>query len=343
VSIAGISFRTLPYEQCVDVVSAFRNSQREAQRDLAYFEWRYAGRPNGRAAHVTMGFDETGTAVAAASLIPHEFSVAGVVCLAGMVGDVSVAASMRGRGVAAALLAELLGAALARGLAACFVLPNQELTGSLTRAGFQTVGEIRRAIRLLSVQQRLRTRFGMLGGLAGSLLDVALNASDALSGDATHGKYTVAMPQDFDSSYDSLWDRLPKANTGLALRNRSYLQWRFRNKPGAPYRIFELRRGAELAGYVIHHTEERVALVDDFLAEDAAAAQALGKAFAAAARGAAWGDAIQVRYVEQPDLPSPWRGGRYVMRADVQRVMWATAPGLPAPRHWFVTPADKDV
>jgi len=341
--VSEVTFRTLPFSECADIVAAFRNTQRETQRDAAYFDWRYVRRPSGLPAHVTLGFDAAGQAVAAASLIPHDFSVAGRLVKAGMIGDVSVAESMRGRGLAAQLIARLRDDAFARGLDACFVLPNKELTGALSRNGFQAVGSIRRAIRLLSLRGRLRRKLGAVGGLAGALLDVALRTVADVQDGALPPGFSTATPAAFDARYDALWKTCAsRADVALARRDATWLTWRFTSKPGGHYRLFELDRNGELAGYVVHHPEDDLVYVDDFLAVDAAAADAVGRAFAVAARAQAWGDAIQVRYVAQDAIPLPF-AGRYLLRADSQAVMWVARDGVPQARHWYVTPADKDV
>jgi GNAT superfamily N-acetyltransferase len=340
--VSEVTFRTLPFAQCADTVAAFRNSQREAQRDAAYFDWRYVARPSGLPAHVTLGFDAAGQAVAAASLIPHDFLVANTAVKAGMIGDVSVAASMRGRGLAAQLITRLRDDAFARGLDACFVLPNKELTGALTRSGFAHAGSILRAIRLLGIRGRLQRKLGAVGGLAGALFDGVLRTVANLKDGTLPAGFATATPAGFDARYDALWARVNKADLGIARRDAAWLRWRFTSKPGGRYRIFEISRGAELAGYVVHHREEDLVYVDDFLVADAEAAHRLGRAFAVAARHGRWGDAIQVRYVEQPAIPMPF-AGRYLRRADSQAVMWVARPGIPQARHWYVTPADKDV
>lgn len=340
--MSDVTFRTLPFAECADIVAAFRNTQRETQRDAAYFDWRYVNRPSGLPAYITLGFDGGGQVVAAASLIPHHFSIANSTVKAGMVGDVSVSSSMRGRGLAAQLIARLRDDAFGRGLDACFVLPNKELTGALTKNGFQTVGAIRRAIRLLSLRGRLRRRLGGVGGFAGALLDGVLRTVANLKDGALPAGWSTATPSTFDARYDALWARVPRGEVGLALRDSTWLGWRFTSKPGGHYRVFELSRGAQLAGYVVHHPEDDLVYVDDFLAADAEAADVLGRAFAVAARAERWGDAIQVRYVAQPAIPMPF-AGRFLLRADFQAVMWVARDGVPQARHWYVTPADKDV
>ena len=345
--MSDVTFRTLPFGQCADIVAAFRNTQREAQRDADYFDWRYVRRPSGLPAYVTFAIDAAGRPVAAASLIPHDFRVANTPVKAGMIGDVSVSAAMRGRGLAAQLIARLRDDAFERGLDACFVLPNKELMGALSRSGFVEVGAIRRAIRPVSLRGRLQRRFGAVGAFAGTLADGVLHGIDRLFEGRLPPGFAVAQPTTFDARFDALWAKVPKGACGLALRDATWLGWRFSAKPGGQYRIFELTRGLELAGYVVHHREDELVYVDDFLAADDQAAYWLGRTFANAAREGAWGDSIQVRYVEPQDepgaLPLPFAGRRYLWRADSQAVMWTATERVPQARHWYVTPADKDV
>lgn len=336
-----VTFRTLPFGECADVVAAFRNSQRDTPRDATHFQWRYAGRPGGASAYVTLAYYGSEEPVAAAAVIPHHVMVAGTMIHAGKLADISVSSTMRGKGVASRLLDRLRADAFDRGLKACYALPNKDAAGALARAGFAHIGDIRRAVRLLSVRGRLERRLGGVGRAAAAVVDAALGVFDR--GGRLPSGYSVATATGFDARYDELWARLPREGLGIARRDAAWLDWRFRAKPDGHYEIFELSRGGELVGFVVHHYEDGLACVDDFLALDADAADRLGRAFAGAIRAQGRADAIQVRYVEQSVLPVPFADFRYVWRADSQAVMWAGTADVPPVHAWFVTPADKDV
>ncbi len=343
---ARVSFETLPYEQCTEEIIAFRNSQRETQRDNHYFAWRYAGKPSEYGAHVTFARDAAGAPVASASAISHDFHLGDVSGAVSIVGDIAVTTAYRGHGIASRLLSELRKASLERGLRGCFVLPNADVVGALARAGWTQVAVIARFVSPLSVKGRLGRKFGPLGRLAGELADVFLRAADGRAPVRSGRPYTYSEAMNFGAAYDELWERLPKSGRFLARRSREYLQWRFTRKPSAGYRILEQRRGADLAGYVVYRTIGGLATIEDFLVTDEAASVALGRSFVAAVRDGREAETIQARFVADTPFAVPWRRGTFVKRPDFQFVMWADAePRADSSRSasWFVTPADKDV
>ena len=75
----------------------------------------------------------------------------------------------------------------------------------------------------------------------------------------------------FDSGVDQLWERV-KGSLALAVRRDSrYLNWKFIEPPHVRYQAAVLRRGDEVAGYVVYrHLREpqgRVTQIVDFLAD----------------------------------------------------------------------------
>jgi GNAT superfamily N-acetyltransferase len=341
---ADLSFETVEYAQCANRVASFRNLNRETERSDDYFRWRYMGRPSTQGGYVTWALDEQGGAIAAASFITHEFSVLGLRQYVGVVGDISVQPLHRGKGIARELLSEVRRAASSRGLNACFVLPNPEVTSALSKAGFAPVASIVRDVRLLSLKRRFKKRFGAAGRLAAIFVDPLLGFQRARRGAAAAQGYEVREAAAFDRDADGLWDSIEKEARVLSVRNYAYLHWRFDAKPGATYRRFEIRRGGELYGYLVHHFEDDMTIVDDFLVRDATAARVLGQEFIQTVRDNAWADAIQARFLATTNMSIPWRGAGFVRRADSQLVMWADAVPPPVPPDaWFVTPADKDV
>jgi hypothetical protein len=84
-----------------------------------------------------------------------------------------------------------------------------------------------------------------------------------------------------DERFDTLWEKLRPAYHGLAVRDRSWVQWRFLEMPGAEHHVFLALNREEPVGYIALRTvrEEgvvRACVVDFFLGpEDAATATAL--------------------------------------------------------------------
>lgn len=80
----------------------------------------------------------------------------------------------------------------------------------------------------------------------------------------------------FDAGVDALWDRVSGTIALAVRRDAAYLNWKFMEPPHVRYHAAVLRRGDEVAGYVIYrHLREpqgRVTQIVDFLAHPSDAA-----------------------------------------------------------------------
>ena len=349
--MSDIHFTVVPYRTCVEEVIAFRNANREIARDRRYFEWRYERHPCRQKAMIIWGIDAQGHKVAAASLIPHDFYVLDGAHPVGLLGDISVAPECRGRGVATRMFQFLQQDPALEALRACVVLPNDEAVHSLERAGWRQVTTIARLVKIVDVGPRLRNRFGERRAIVGVSRAINLLARfTSLDGwYPPRAPYHVAETGEFDHGFDELWDEIPKRGRILALRNRSYLHWRYHEHPTVRYRTFEVRHEGRLRGYVVFHVADDVAVVDDFLAVDAMVGPWLIKEFLTHVRRGRLAADIHVRYNAGSFLGVPWTRFGFVRRRDFQRVMVSVprvdrSPEFPSGEgFWFVTAGDKDV
>jgi len=82
----------------------------------------------------------------------------------------------------------------------------------------------------------------------------------------------VTRIDSFDERFDRLWQRASRDYPVIVIRNRSYLEWRFKQRPDASYTILAATRGAELIGYMITRQVERAGepwgYLVDFLVQD---------------------------------------------------------------------------
>lgn len=349
--MSDIRFRVVPYETCVEEVIAFRNANRELTRDLHYFEWRYQRRPCREKAMIVWGTDGQGRKMAAASIIPHDFYVMDGVYPVGLLGDISVAPESRGRGVATQMLRFLQQDPALQALRACLVLPNDEATRSLERAGWRQVTSIARLVKIVDVGPRCQAWFGNSRPV--NTISCAINAlSRFISMDGwqpRRGPCRAVESDVFDNGFDELWNEIPKRGRILALRDRSYLQWRYQAHPTVRYRKIELRLEAQLRGYIIFHLVDNVVVVDDFLAVDATVGTHLIGEFLAHVRRERSAADVHVRYNTGSFLGMPWKRFGFFRRRDFQRVMVSVPqvdryPSFPSGEDvWFVTAGDKDV
>jgi GNAT superfamily N-acetyltransferase len=344
-------FTVVPYDTCVDEVIAFRNANRVLARDRHYFEWRYQHRPCQQSAMIVWGIDSHGRKVAAASIIPHDFYVLDGVYPVGMLGDISVAPECRGHGIATKLLQFLQQESTFQSLRACIVLPNDEAARPLERAGWVSVTSIARFVKIIDLGPRLQHWFGRWRPVM-----VAAHAINFLSrfvsmdGWGRHrASYQSTEISEFDQDFDELWCEIPKHGRIMALRNRDYLSWRYREHPTVDYRIFTIRQAQRLRGYIVFHVDAEVAVIDDFLVAEVAAGAWMIKEFSDHVRRARLASDIHVRYNADSFLALPWARFGFVRRPDTQRFMVSEPkadrhPSLPFDGiHSFVTAGDKDV
>lgn len=70
----------------------------------------------------------------------------------------------------------------------------------------------------------------------------------------------------FDESFDLLWEKVKKYHNIIVKRDSKYLNWRFRLKPQSNYRIFGYIEGNQLLGYAIFKQYQTEVDIVDILA-----------------------------------------------------------------------------
>lgn len=119
---------------------------------------------------------------------------------------------------------------------------------------YKDVGKIQVLFKRLDPRLLVRDRYPwmppFLLKFTRSLYDVWLRASSRNPGAETAAGVRTRIAERFDERVDALWDRVKDRHKVICVRDRRYLDWRFR-KPGADYRIILAEKGGELAGYAV--------------------------------------------------------------------------------------------
>lgn len=244
----------------------FRNRNRETARDDAYFEWRYTKRPNNAPPVIVAALDDEGNFLGSLSLIPNHFRVGTETCLLGVLGDISVHESMRGKGLAQSMLNFLAGLDEVRRLKACLVLPNEGAARPLEKCGWRAITSIERYVKVLNVESFMRRRFR-----DGSALRTFSSAANFLlksaepKADGSASGCSFEIIDKFDSRFDDLWDSTAEVNAAAGHRDSSYLNWRYARHPLIHFKVFAATKDNRLSGYVIFAANEAVCNVYDLL------------------------------------------------------------------------------
>lgn len=349
--MSDFEFRLSPYETCAEEVMAFRNANRAIVRDRNYFEWRYVRRPCRQKAMIVWGIDGGGRKVAAASVIPHDFHVLDGVHPVGVLGDISVAPECRGRGIATQMLQFLQIQPAFSALIAGLVLPNDEASHALNKAGWRDATAVARLVKIIDIRPRLPGRLGRWASMFGiSHAYNRLSSLTSLDGWSPRrpSPYRAAEVDGFDEGFDELWSEIPKRGRILAVRDRPYLHWRYHEHPTVRYRILGLRHENRLRGYIVFHVDAGAVEVDDFLTAGADVSAWLVRELLMHVRKERLAATIHARYNLGSFLAVPWTRFGFVPRRDFHRVMVSASrtvahPSLAADAAWFVTAGDKDV
>ena len=338
----NIDFIALPYEKCKNDLAAFRNKNRSDGRDSRYFEWRYLLRPSGKEPVIVWAIDKGGAPAGSLSLIPHEYFVNGQSRFLGVLGDISVSESMRGKGIAGRMLECLHGLKQVSDLGGCMVLPNEEASRPLLKAGWVKKSCLERHVKPLDISGRIRKKAGgFIAGISAPPLNLILRMKEAAI--RVPAGYKTACATGFDERFDEIWRRLPKEGVIAGKRDMAYLSWRFADHPIEKFSVFLLSEGAKPSGYIVYKTDEDTIKVYDLLCPASGVeADYLVSSFLKFARSLA-AASVTVRASNIALKGFDLKKFGFIKRPDAQDLMARCGSEGPAWNSWHITAGDKDV
>lgn len=333
-----VSFRAASYADCRAPLLRLRNANRSVSRDGRYTDWRYTDRPN--QAEPIVVWAETGTeGVGMLSVIPHHYSIRAKAVVVGVVGDISVSQSHRGKGIAQDMLRYLHRLPEFRRFDLCVVLPNEGAARALRKCGWLPVARIHRYVKMLDIGDKLSRRMPDIVAKSVSHLVCTLLGL----GERAGNRYTTRVLDTPDEAFDQLWTRVDRADNALSYRDARYVRWRFTRHPDGQFQLFCLFEGNVLRAYLAFRNDGKECRIEDLLSEQGVAKYLLSR-FAAYVRAQAKCRTISIK-TNSPVLfdTSLWKLG-FIKRPDFQLVMafpsdWAKLSDA----NWYFTAADKDI
>lgn len=170
------------------------------------------------------------------------------------------------------------------------------------------------------------------------------------------GGVEVRRVQALEKDVDALYDRARQGLRCLTRRQRGYLTWRYLQRPGSPYEVWQARRESDLVGLMVLHPHHELlknacAIADWIVpADDTESADAL--LAAAARRGQQAGREILMAVFSEPSQEYRKlveRGFEVVPSADTQerrliyRALNPPITGEWLGEHWWYTLGDSDL
>jgi len=345
-AIAGVLDRTLgqkPYEQ-----------------RLALWKWRHGRNPAQKGAFPSfLVVEEKGRIAAVQGLIPLRMKAGDNVLPISCSCDLAVDPAARSAGM------KLKLAALSKDLSPLHLSTsaNEPACRITVALGGREVSFCRRKwILPLKASGLMSRRWPERGG-AGAMLagagmailkpvDWMMAVTRSLKSPTTVAGGKIVDVTVFDARFDGFWEELAKSRAILAVRDSSYLNWRYSGYPFPGIRSFELSRGKHLLGFSVIH----IAVDEDRLrfaailelagraGEDGVTEHLLGEAIRSAR---ATGAHYLVARTSPPEEDAVRKMGFLAREMPHSPVTYKNNSGVPdelfaEDRNWYVTLGDGD-
>lgn len=282
-----------------------------------------------------------------AAAIFRAFWVNGRLESVAVIGDISLDARLRGRGLGQQLLMGLSRDFVSRtSNHRALVIPTEAARRSLDALGWRSAGRLIPYVCLLNPSMRLARI--LRNKIVVDVLSVLTRSSLSMVAklQARNG-FSIHIADDFDSTFDGLWACLPKA--GLIMSDRSFktLAWRYRDHPNLCFHVARFVYRGELRGYVIFKSElmERECTIHDIVVADEGDLPCMLSLFLGYCIEHGGVDCIRLVLSEyHPYVRKVWRLG-FVPR-ELQGIFQVLDPPFPDSsimEPWCLTGGDKDI
>ena len=248
--------------------------------DAQYQRWHYEANPAGETLSTFARDRQGGGLVGQFGVVPLRFSVDGEDCTAGLALNVVTDAALRGQGIFAGLGRAANERMAEAGISFAFALPNaNSFPGFLRHLGYQDIGDVPLLARPVNVHRLVAKRLPLPGAGAVAALLSRPFTKDLPATLPEAAAIEIARVDRFDARFDALWQRVRGRQRVMAVRDATFLNWRFRDVPLRRYECFAaIERegeggGEEVAGYIVLRRDQiaglDAGLVVDFVAANA--------------------------------------------------------------------------
>lgn len=242
---------TASYEEAKEDIISILNRNRFPALDEAYFSWRYTevfGTPINCLAEIN------GKKVGLLTFFPRPLKIKGDAVVLGDTGHISVDKEHRRKGIALRLLKTAADKARESNIDFCFCMPNDLAKSVLIKAGWKEIGNIKYYRKLINIKPKLARIFknSLLSECLGTICNSIFKFT-SIEYLVKSEDYEFTEIDKIDETFDLLWQRTSNFSQIARVRDRTFLQWRFFNKPmkKAKYRIFGLTKDKKLQGYIV--------------------------------------------------------------------------------------------
>ena len=198
--------------------------------------------------------DVDGAVVGLRSFIVERLKIHEKEWLAGLGVDIMVHPDFRRYGIASQVANEAFVDIERAGIPILVGFPNEDAFKVYTRrrSSWRHVCSVPLLVKPLNIDRILRNH--VKNSLARALLKAPaqLLSSIFLGGKEHRARgFTLAKADGFDERFDALWEEARQQYDILLVRDRTFLQWRFQERPDADCVVFVAERDGKLLGYTV--------------------------------------------------------------------------------------------
>lgn len=326
------------------VLELWRDNLGDPARHATKFDWFYRDNPFGRPLLQLLYHGDR--AIGCAGAGPRRMRCRGRDIHAGLLADFAVVREHRTLGPAL-MLQQAMREAAAGHFELLYGFPNPGAVPIFKRGGFTLLGELTRHARVLRhgpyLERRLPHWLAAPAGLAPDLGRALLERVQSTGEQAMTARWRD-QPGEL---VDELWQRAPRGDNLVAVRERAMLQWRFEQSALDTLRYLEVfdRHGAPAAWFACQ-VRDGVLQVRDFWSTDAPRTLAPGAVLALlhAARQHHC-TSVSVELAAAPELLASWHQAGFHARESQPVIgQWLDQNHEPAPTppELFLTNLDED-
>ena len=251
------------------IISLWRQNLADIDHLEEKYDWHFLNNPFGQGQIWILKAD--GHPIGTTSLAMRPLKVRDTVTTAGVACDLAVNKDHRFLQPALMLQRALMSTARA-GIGMLYGVPNPGGASVMKHVGYREFCPVHRYAKVLRMSHYLQ-RSGKLGAMApliGKIADQGMAAWHSI-GRRTDSRGTQVL-HGFDERFDELWNQLGSKQTTLTVRDRKFLQWRYRDCPLRKYKTIGLQTdgGSRLLGYLIYYVEAHSSVCADLVALDGA-------------------------------------------------------------------------
>ncbi len=214
------------------------------------WRWQFKDNPAGEA--LCLLAEDKGTIVGQYAAIPTRFIVNGAEAVFAMSCDTMVHPDYRGQGMFVALAGQLYRNIKSENrIAAVWGFPNDiSFSGFAHKLGWNMIETFPLRISPIRPVAMISSRFPIVGRLAGASF-FSKKRGPAKPVKQNICGLVIEQIKSFGEEFDELWNSGKDLFPVMQVRDRAYLNWRYSQIQEFDYRIFAVRRGNRLAGYMV--------------------------------------------------------------------------------------------